>query len=674
MPTSHHQYDDSAAAAAAAAAVEMTSGGGDDDGGGGGDDSLDDLVMMTTAAAPSQTVIVGKRKLDDLTQHHHHHDDMATTTTTNDPMLLGTTTAAADDNEDEMLPPTLPPPTTAAATATLLPPPQVLHHHHIPPPPPTTTTTTHLQIRPSPEGLPPEKPKSKRINWGKSPHKQRLTTILQDWFSKSGACIDPTTSQPIADYRVYAAKVGISRTTLFKYIHKDPSKRRVVREDEGSGMRGKKRLMSEVEVRAIVGELRVGKDESTPPSRNEAVDLIVKRFGLTRQAASRQLTRHVMPMFHNEGIYHLAGSTGVNVNAEDDDDGNCGKLPASINAGAEQQVQAGSVTTIMEPHLTNDTTTTTTTTTTNSIHQTKRSIVISGVTSGLGRALLGYFYNHGHVVAGCGRRSEDILALQGLFPNAKLSVVDVSNDRSVQLWADAICNNNGVGGVGVGGNDDNDVENNTTKERNNNNVQAVDLVIANAGISPETLYPTKATAWEVPRQDFDETIDVNVKGVANMIRHFVPQMVKNNNNHVGTQATFVAMSSGLGRSPNPHQVAYCASKWAVEGMVKSLAMSLPLDGNMCAVPLAPGVVQTGVGVGGGVDGKNEGSNSSSSSSSGNIDKWIEVAGPMILGLSRKDNGKSLSVKGFYSVRYRQTWSFQDGSGIPDRGVGHNNIY
>ncbi len=99
--------------------------------------------------------------------------------------------------------------------------------------------------------------------------------------------------------------------------------------------------------------------------------------------------------------------------------------------------------------------------------------------------------------------------------------------------------------------------------------------------------------------------------------------------------------------------------------MKSLAMSLPLDGNMCAVPLAPGVVQTGGGVG--VDGKNEGS-----SSSGNIDKWIEVAGPMILGLSRKDNGKSLSVKGFYSVRYRQTWSFQDGSGIPDRGVGHNN--
>ena len=350
--------------------------------------------------------------------------------------------------------------------------------------------------------------------------------------------------------------------------------------------------------------------------------MIMKRFGLSRQAASRQLTRHVMPMFHNEGI-HLAGERTAAAAVEGEDDGG-GKVPG-VAAAEQQEAVEGEIV------GNNDTNTTIA-----SIHQTKRSIVISGVTSGLGRALLGYFYNHGHTVAGCGRRGDEILVLQGQFPNAKLSVVDVSNDKSVQLWADSIC-----------GSDD-DAGGMEDASTNFN----VDLVIANAGVSPETLYQTK-TAWEVPRQDFDDTLDVNIKGVSNMIRHFVPRMVKNN---VGT---FVAMSSGLGRSPNPHQVAYCASKWAVEGMMKSLAMSLPHDGTMCAVPLAPGVVQTGR-----ADGKNEGS-----SSSGNIDKWIEVAGPMILGLSRKDNGKSLSVKGFYSVRYRQSWSFQDGSGIPDR-VGH----
>lgn len=335
-----------------------------------------------------------------------------------------------------------------------------------------------------------------------------------------------------------------------------------------------------------------------------------------------------MPMFHNEGVYLASGENANVENAAAGGKPASAAVAAQVQLGDAQQVQVDGVTMMDTAALPNDTSTT-------SIHETKRSIVISGVTSGLGRALLGYFYNHGHTVAGCGRNGDEILVLQGQFPNAKLSVVDVANDKSVQLWAETVCSGGGV--------------ENATKEGNETEV---DLVIANAGISPETLYPTKATAWEVPRQDFDDTIDVNVKGVANMIRHFVPRMVKNNN------GTFVAMSSGLGRSPNPHQVAYCASKWAVEGMVKSLAMSLPLDGEMCAVPLAPGVVQTGVGL----DGKtNEGS-----SSNGNIDKWIEVAGPMILGLSGKDNGKSLSVKGFYSVRYRQTWSYQDGSGIPDR--------
>ena len=267
MPTSNVQYDDSsaAAAAAAAAAVDMTTNG-------GGDDSLDDLVMMAPSAVAAATATTataaGKRKHDDMTdaaeettthhhlhhhQLHHHHDVAPIAATTNDPMLLGTAVVAHEDTF-----PALPPVTEAPANAeTLLPPPQeVVHHHQMPI---TAAVAAHLLIRPSPEGL-PDKPKSKRINWGKSPHKERLTTILSDWYSKSGACIDDTTGQPIGDYRVYASKVGISRTTLFKYIHKDPSKRRLVREDDGSGTRGKKRLMSEEEVRAVVRELKEGKE------------------------------------------------------------------------------------------------------------------------------------------------------------------------------------------------------------------------------------------------------------------------------------------------------------------------------------------------------------------------------------------------------------------------------
>jgi NAD(P)-dependent dehydrogenase (short-subunit alcohol dehydrogenase family) len=103
----------------------------------------------------------------------------------------------------------------------------------------------------------------------------------------------------------------------------------------------------------------------------------------------------------------------------------------------------------------------------------------------------------------------------------------------------------------------------------------VDIVIANAGVSPETGHEN-CCAWQVSRVDFDATLDINIKGVSNMIRHFVPIMIDNAKNQKNPcNKCFVAISPGLGRSPNPYHTAYCASKWAIEGMIKSLAMSLP---------------------------------------------------------------------------------------------------
>eukprot|EP00956_Cyclotella_meneghiniana_P018294 scaffold30372_cov70-Cyclotella_meneghiniana.AAC.5 len=265
-----------------------------------------------------------------------------------------------------------------------------------------------------------------------------------------------------------------------------------------------------------------------------------------------------------------------------------------------------------------------------------KTIVISGVTSGLGRSLLDYYYLQGHRVAGCGTREREIIqTLQTLYPEARLRVVNVTSDASVEAWInDIIC--------------DDGSNNASCSESNRWNV--VDIVIANAGISPETKFGN-LPGWEVPQTDFDDTIDINVKGVANMMRHFVPRMIDDAMNQRGSyNKSFVAMSSGLGRSPNPFHSAYCASKWAVEGMMKSLAMSLPEP--LCAVPLAPGVVQTGM-----MPGMDGDDNTTSN--------WVKVAGPMILGFDRNDNGKSLSVDGFYTEQYKNTWIIKDGVGIPD---------
>src|SRR5210317_126226 len=169
MP-SGYDNEASAAAAAAAAAAAVDSGLVDDD----------QLVTMMTDASQGAT---GKRKRDAT-------DDAASAVGVVDP-----TPIFASDGRPlpppQLPPPQLPPTATAAVAV--------------------NNNNNQITIRPSPEGL-PDKPKTSRINWGKSPHKERLTTILSDWFSKTGMALDPQNNNtPIQDYRVYATKVGISR-------------------------------------------------------------------------------------------------------------------------------------------------------------------------------------------------------------------------------------------------------------------------------------------------------------------------------------------------------------------------------------------------------------------------------------------------------------------------------
>ncbi|MEJ1971635.1 MAG: SDR family NAD(P)-dependent oxidoreductase [Lacunisphaera sp.] len=56
---------------------------------------------------------------------------------------------------------------------------------------------------------------------------------------------------------------------------------------------------------------------------------------------------------------------------------------------------------------------------------------------------------------------------------------------------------------------------------------------------------TPAPLWRVPAAEFNKLIDVNIKGVAAVIRHFVPAMVERKS------GVIVNLSSGWGRSTSP---------------------------------------------------------------------------------------------------------------------------
>lgn len=223
-------------------------------------------------------------------------------------------------------------------------------------------------------------------------------------------------------------------------------------------------------------------------------------------------------------------------------------------------------------------------------------ILVTGATQGLGRAMVAGFIDAGHTVIGCGRSADKIAALSKEYGPAHLfSVVDVADDASVKNWARQALEQFGP----------------------------PDLLLNNAAVINEN-----APLWEISAADFDLIVDVNIKGIANTIRHFLPAMLERQSGVV------VNFSSGWGRSASAEVASYCATKWAVEGLTQSLAQELP--SGMAAVPLNPGIINTEL---------LQSCFGSHASHYPTAEEWAETAVPFLLGLSARDNGRSLTAPG-----------------------------
>lgn len=221
-------------------------------------------------------------------------------------------------------------------------------------------------------------------------------------------------------------------------------------------------------------------------------------------------------------------------------------------------------------------------------------IVVTGVTQGLGRAMASGLIEAGHTVVGCGRSQERIDKLSQQFGAPHdFSVVDIAHNNAVDSWAKNVIAQYGP----------------------------PDLLVNNAA-----LINKNAPLWEVPAEDFDALIDVNIKGTTNTIRHFLPAMIERQTGVV------VNFSSGWGRSTSAEVAAYCATKWAVEGLTLSLAEELPRG--MAAIPLNPGIINTSM---------LQSCFGSQADHYPTAEEWAETAVPFLLGLSAKHNGQQLTV-------------------------------
>jgi NAD(P)-dependent dehydrogenase (short-subunit alcohol dehydrogenase family) len=225
-----------------------------------------------------------------------------------------------------------------------------------------------------------------------------------------------------------------------------------------------------------------------------------------------------------------------------------------------------------------------------------KTVVITGCTRGLGRAMIPLFAEAGWRIAACGRNEGQIAHLGSKWPEPHFFArSDVSRENEVEAFCGQILEKFG----------------------------APDLVLNNAAI-----INANAPMWETSAEDFSRIIDINIKGTASMMRHLLPAMLKRGG------GVIVNFSSGWGRCTAADVAPYCATKYAIEGL--SMATAQDTRGKVAVIPMNPGIIDTEM--------------LRSTFGDGACDfpdaeAWARRAVPFFMRLGTKDNGRPMTVPG-----------------------------
>ncbi|WP_214740634.1 SDR family oxidoreductase [Exiguobacterium sp. s48] len=180
----------------------------------------------------------------------------------------------------------------------------------------------------------------------------------------------------------------------------------------------------------------------------------------------------------------------------------------------------------------------------------KQTIVITGASSGIGRATVELFSNRGWHVAATMRRPEEHQELSNL-KGVSLYQLDVTNEASIREAFEQIISDHGT----------------------------MDVLLNNAGYGAVGIFE-EASPEQIQRQ-----FDTNVFGVMNVIRAALPYFRKQRSGRI------VTVSSVGGQITFPIYSLYHSSKWAIEGFIESLQFELaPFNIDMKLIE--PGPIKT----------------------------------------------------------------------------------
>jgi 3-hydroxy acid dehydrogenase / malonic semialdehyde reductase len=184
-------------------------------------------------------------------------------------------------------------------------------------------------------------------------------------------------------------------------------------------------------------------------------------------------------------------------------------------------------------------------------------VLITGSTSGFGKATAELFAKNGHDVIITGRRQERLDEFSAELKkkyNVKVLTLcfDVRRLEEVQAAVNSL----------------------------SEKWQQIDVLVNNAGLAVG-LSPIQEGVID----DWERMLDTNVKGLLYVTRHIAPLMVKNKKGHI------INIGSTAGKEVYPGGNVYCASKFAVDALNKSMRIDL-LAHNIRVSAIHPGLAET----------------------------------------------------------------------------------
>jgi 3-oxoacyl-[acyl-carrier protein] reductase len=180
-----------------------------------------------------------------------------------------------------------------------------------------------------------------------------------------------------------------------------------------------------------------------------------------------------------------------------------------------------------------------------------KKILITGATGGIGKALVKKFISlEGNVLA-TGTKTEKLNALKEEFPNINILKFDISDHSKIEEF----------------------IENTSSQ------LAGLDVVVNNAGINMDNL------SLRMKDEEWKKVIDVNLGATFFLCKYAIKKMLKNKYGRI------VNITSIVGHTGNLGQANYAASKAAIIGMSKSLAIEYAKK-NITINCVSPGFIQS----------------------------------------------------------------------------------